>query len=229
MLTISTWKWNGTRAFKSEYVNVLFRAVADNLKIPHRFVCITDDGAGLDDNITVVDLPKFEHIKVRPGFPSCYIRLKAFDPVFAPQIGDRIVTIDLDVAVTGDLTPLLDRDEPVVMWKNTSHPKIHYQGGLHMMDAGARPQVWDKFQGESSHNATKIKGLVGSDQAWLTHVLPPDEACWTKEDGIARHQECKRHIPSWARLVQFSGIIKPWTVICKNEYPALYKAWSKYA
>src|SRR5690606_37410399 len=120
MLTISTWKWNGTREFTSQHVNTLFRAVADNLTLPHRFVCITDDAAGLDDNITVVPLPEFNHIKVRPGFPSCYIRLKAFEPEFAKTIGERILTLDLDTVITGDITPLVDRDEDLVLWRRRS-------------------------------------------------------------------------------------------------------------
>lgn len=229
MLTISTWKWNGTREFTSEHVNTLFRAVADNLHIPHRFVCITDDPVGLDDNITVVPLPEFTHIKVRPGFPSCYIRLMAFEPEFAKTIGSRILTLDLDTAITGDITQLVDRDEDIVLWRNTSHRGIKYQGGLHLMNAGARPQVWSRFRGDASYAETKRRGLVGSDQAWLTHVLPDDETCWVKSDGIAKTQDCKRSIPAWARMVHFSGLIKPWTVICKTEYPHLYNAWSRYA
>ena len=229
MLTIATWKWNGTREFTSQHVNALFRAVADNLTLPHRFVCITDDASGLDDNITVVPLPEFDHIKVRPGFPSCYIRLKAFEPEFAKTIGERILTLDLDTVITGDITPLVDRDEDLVLWRCENHRKIKYQGGMHLMNAGARPQVWSEFKGEESYEATKRLGLVGSDQAWLTHVLPDDETCWVKEDGIAKTRDCKRSIPAWARIVHFSGLIKPWTVICKDQYPHLHNAWSKYA
>ena len=229
MLTVATWKWRGTREFTSDHVNALFRAVADNLNLPHRFVCITDDASGLDDNITAIPLPQFDHIKVRPGFPSCYIRLKAFEPEFAKNIGERILTLDLDTAITGNITSLVDRNEDIVLWRCENHRKIKYQGGMHLMDAGARPQVWNDFKGDESYEATKRLGLVGSDQAWLTHVLPDDEACWVKTDGIAKTRDCKRSIPAWARMVHFSGLIKPWTVVCKDKYPHLYKAWSEYA
>src|SRR5690606_12446364 len=114
----------------------------------------------------VVPLPEFNRIKVRPGFPSGYIRLKAFDPEFAKNIGERIFTLDLDTVITGDITPLVDRDEDLVLWRCENHRKIKYQGGMHLMDAGARPHVWSEFKGERSYETTKRLGLVGSDQAW---------------------------------------------------------------
>src|SRR5690625_5755702 len=110
MLTVAAWKWRGTREYTSEHVNVLFRAVADNLRTPHRFVCITDDPLGLDDNINVVELPDFDHIEVRPGFPSSYVRLLWFCPEFSKRLGDRILTLDFDDLVLGDLTTYVERD-----------------------------------------------------------------------------------------------------------------------
>ena len=50
-------KW-GTK-FGSEYVNRLYRMVEKNLSIPHRFVCFTDNGEGLDEGIEVRELPPY--------------------------------------------------------------------------------------------------------------------------------------------------------------------------
>src|SRR5690625_3754092 len=229
MLTVAAWKWRGTREYTSEHVNVLFRAVADNLHIPHRFVCITDDPVGLDDNINVVELPDFDHIEVRPGFPSSYVRLLGFCPEFSKRIGDRILTLDIDVVVMGDLTPLVERDEEFVGWSDPDVKGLQYHGGMYLMDAGCRPQVWETFDREMSPKLTKDAGLTGSDQAWISYCLWPNEAIWEKPNGIYRTRNIKGLCPDDARIVQFPGHMKPWFKMCEDQHPDLYAAWSKYA
>lgn len=229
MLTVAAWKWRGTREYTSEHVNVLFRAVSDNLHIPHRFVCITDDPVGLDDNITVVPLPEFAHIKVRPGFPSAYVRLLGFCPEFSRKIGARILTLDIDVVVTGDLTHLVSRDDDFVIWSDPDKPGLRYQGGMHLMDAGARPEVWETFDRDKSPGLARKAGLVGSDQAWISHCLFPNEATWDSSDGITRTRNIRGKTPEGACIVQFPGHMKPWFKMCEDQHPDLYAAWSKYA
>ncbi|MCF3642347.1 hypothetical protein LXM94_20455 [Rhizobium sp. TRM95111] len=51
-------KW-GT-LYGPEYVNNLYRGVQRHLKRPHRFVCFTDDTAGLDDGIETFPLPALD-------------------------------------------------------------------------------------------------------------------------------------------------------------------------
>ena len=50
-------KW-GTK-FGPEYVNKLYKMVEKNLKIPHRFVCFTDNTEGLLPGIETRDLPEY--------------------------------------------------------------------------------------------------------------------------------------------------------------------------
>lgn len=231
MLSVVAWKWRGTRAYTSQQVNVLARAFAANLTVPHEFVCVTDDPRGLASSIRPVKLPTFNHLKVRPGFPSCYVRLHAFDPAFAEQLGRRILMTDIDAVITGNLDHLVKRDEDFVIWENTGKPgRIHYQGGLMLMDAGARPQVWESFRGEESRDLTASLGLVGSDQAWITHCLYPGEATWTYEDGLAYREDCKGgKPPPWACMVQITGRLKPWAPGFKFHWPGVHAHWMRYA
>jgi hypothetical protein len=61
---------------------------------------------------------------------------------------------------------------------------------------------------------------MGTDQAWIRHVLGPDEKGWTQEDGVygwpVIRSKHKRRPPAEARIVFFYGGIKPWSVIDKK-------------
>ncbi len=96
-------KW-GTK-FPAADVNILYNMVARHLKREFRFVCLTDDGAGLDDNIEVLPLP---HVDVPID--------KAVSPwkklgMFSAQIGDLTgwsLFLDLDVVIMDDIDDLFE-------------------------------------------------------------------------------------------------------------------------
>ena len=45
----------GTK-YGADYVNKLYFGVKTNLSLPHKFACFTEDGEGLDKNISVIPL-----------------------------------------------------------------------------------------------------------------------------------------------------------------------------
>jgi hypothetical protein len=47
---------HGTK-YGPDYVNKLYNMIERNLTIPHRFICFTDDTAGLDSRIEIIKLP----------------------------------------------------------------------------------------------------------------------------------------------------------------------------
>lgn len=227
MLTVCTWKWRGTREYTSKQVNALSRAVKANLSLPHRFVCVTDDDQGLDDDIGVVPLPEFKHVKVKAGWPSCYVRLWAYEPAFAKTIGDRILMLDIDTAVVGDITPLVRRRAQWIGWRLSKDKQ--FQGAMTLMTAGARPQVWERFDAATAYKTTCEAGLVGSDQAWISHVLDKGEAAFTQDDGVWLHSRLIKE-PTWpdnVRIVHFTGGDKPWK--CASRLPLIHKEWHRYA
>src|SRR5690606_31900955 len=118
MLTVITFKWS-TPGYRSKYdathVNTMQRMVARHYPHPHRFVCVTDDPAGVEcetwplwDDLASVPNPTWPD-----RGPSCYRRLKLFA---RPSLG-RWVWLDLDAVITGDLSPLWTRPEPVVTYR----------------------------------------------------------------------------------------------------------------
>src|SRR5690606_17846609 len=118
MISVVTFKWHtpGYRAkFTADHVNTLRRMVQRHYQAPHRFICITDDPAGLDGGIEVVPLWDDYASVPNPtggGRPSCYRRLKLFDPAMAEVIGPRFVMLDLDCVICGGLAPIFRRPGP---------------------------------------------------------------------------------------------------------------------
>jgi hypothetical protein len=143
--------------------------------------------------------------------PNCYRRLKVFGD-FGKELGDRLFSIDLDTVIMRNITHIVDRKEDFVIWKDPS-TRTHYNGGLWLMTSGTRKQVWDSF----TPDAPEItKGMVGSDQAFISHVLGPSEATWDTQDGVYSYRAHLRNgalpPPKNACIISMHGAKDPWTV-----------------
>jgi hypothetical protein len=132
--------------------------------------------------------------------------------------GDRIVNIDLDTVITGEIDPLFDRPEPFVILQggNASNPNP-YGGALIMLRAGAHPEVWTDFSVEAASRVPYFE--FPDDQGWIWHKLP-NAAGWKCGAGSQVFVFRKPGWPGWAnkrdshpndalpkgaRLVTFSG------------------------
>lgn len=235
MLDVICWKWKPTRGYRSQFgpqtVNVLRRMVARNLRLPHRFSCITDDPAGIDPQVRIIPLwQDYADVPNPSGGhnPSCYRRLKMFSQAARTLIGERIVSMDLDVVVTGDLTPLFDHDEDFVIWGGQSVqprggvPFCWYNGSLMQLKAGTRSQVWEQFDPRVSPRRAHAANSRGSDQGWISHVLGPHERTWGAEDGVysfRNHVHPMGRLPADARLVVFHGKHDPWMPDVQQRHP----------
>jgi len=231
--SVVCFKWRPTAGYRSSYgprqVHTLRDMVARHYPHPHRFICVTDDPAGLDAGVEVVPLWDDHASLPNPSFrggPSCYRRLRVFARDVEPLLGSRFLCLDLDVVITASLEPLLDRPEAFVAWKNPN-PLWPYNGSMFMLTAGSRPQVWEQFNPASSPAIANAAGCRGSDQGWMSYVLGRDEATWGPEDGVYSYQDeiLGRHrrtavtqrlrrqppeLPANARLVVFHGAVDPW-------------------
>lgn len=117
---------------------------------------MTDDPTGLRAEIRPVVWPSYGFGRAR--------RLQLYDKALAVRdIGKRILQMDLDCIVTGDLTPLVDRSEPLVVWQsvhltrylysgdtgvlgeNTKHEADPFNASMVLMDAGVMPTVWTDY------------------------------------------------------------------------------------
>jgi hypothetical protein len=228
-LNVVCWKWAPRSGYRSSYgpetVNVLHAMVRRHYPALGRFLCVTDDPSGIDAGIEIVtpwndfaDLPSPHGGKN----PSCYRRLRAFHPEAGAVFGERFVSLDLDVVVTGDLAPLWDRPEDFVCYGDTN-PKTHYNGSMFLLRAGSRPQVWTDFDPRRSPDLAYEAGFFGSDQAWLSYCLGRDEARWARHDGVVSfrneiRQSGSKELPAGTRVVVFHGELDPWHPFAQARY-----------
>jgi hypothetical protein len=234
--TIVTWKWRkpGYRStFTAEHVNVARDMVARHYKRPHRFVCVTDDPAGLDPRIEVqsigdlwADIPNPSW----PAGPSCYRRLALFASDAEQRFGRRFVSIDLDVVITGDLMPVWERPEPIVLWSDPNfHPKGMYCGSMILLSAGAAPEIYETFDPLISPRQTRAAGCMGSDQGWLSYKLGRGRPVWTTADGVysfwVHLEKRNRRLPADARIVFFHGHRDSWHADVQAQHPWVREHW----
>lgn len=187
-LTIVTWLWSGNTMgrdrveYVADHVNRMASMLARHLTIPHEVVCVTDMPEGIDSRVRIV--PMWDDLA---GYGRCYRRLKVFDPAMREVLGPRIVSIDLDTVITGNIDHLFGRPEPFVIWGDRTQVDAAqgtpYCGSLFMLEIGYRPDVFTGFDSELALNMRRDRGWVGSDQAWIGHCIQ-GAPVWTKRDGV---------------------------------------------
>lgn len=206
MIHVVTFRWG--HKYTAKHVNVLRAMVKRRLKLPHRFVCITDNPKGLSPRIDVI--PLWSDLQEMGG---CYRRLKLFSPKMKKLIGERIMHIDLDTVIVGDITPLADRDDDFIIWRAKSlfaRRGFVYNPSLMLMRAGSRAHVWRKFDPRTSPAAARRAGWSGTDQAIISHALWPKAKIWNRAHGVYSFRDDfvrkgRVKLPAEARIVGFYG------------------------
>ena len=181
MLTVLTWKWG--YKFGPHYVNRLRAMLERNLTVEHELVCVTDNTYGLDHRVRVVVMPERYRYTAR-----CRRRMQHYSIEFAQAIGaTRILAIDLDVVIVGDLTPIVDRSEPLVLWR-VEYAKV-FSGAFQLFNAGVLNSLWQMF--ERDPNGLPLRAWprgIGSDQAMLNYYLRGAKVPhWTGADGFVTY------------------------------------------
>ncbi|TCS62335.1 hypothetical protein EDD52_10975 [Primorskyibacter sedentarius] len=103
-------KW-GT-LFGPEYVNRLYSGVRRNLSQPVRFFCMTEETNGLHPDVEVLPLPVEPYAEPMAAALAVANRQGAmrkvslFRPDLVPDLDGPFLGFDLDVVITGDLTPI---------------------------------------------------------------------------------------------------------------------------
>lgn len=235
MIHFVTFKWRSDFyrvKYEAFHVNVLEAMVRRYWRGEMRFVCVTDDPDGVEGETFPLwkDCAQLVNASGR-HLPSCYRRLKLFDPEQQSALGimpgERIVLLDIDMAIASDLNPLFDRAEDFVGWalKGTNHPRV-FNGSMWMLRAGAEAHVWREFDPDASPKEARQAGFLGSDQSWMSYRLQ-GRSGWTQEDGVYSYAtELKRFDapPDNARVILFNGFNeKPWMPTVKPWVANYYR------
>lgn len=238
MLTVVCWKWQQATVaplFSATYVNRLRAGLEKHLHVDHELVCVTDNPDGIDRRVRVVPMPT-----TYAATPRCRRRMQHFDRAWAlEQLGPRCLAIDLDVVIVDDLTPIVDRPEPLVAWK-VGHAGV-YSGSFLMFDAGALQGAWDAYAADpEGYPASISPERVPSDQAMVNayvRAAAVPVAEWTESDGFVTYygagyakQEhlgvgpTRTKLPEGARIVVLGS--KDNVVMDTGRYEWVREHWS---
>ena len=216
MPTIVTYWWNDpTRrnrgyTFEPEHILIWKSMVERNVTVPHRIVCVTDEKI---NGIETVPMDWRKHI---PG--TVYARLMQHNRDWClANLGERVLSLDVDIVITGNIDHILSKEEDFVIWRNPNFPKPNrafYQSSVQLFSAGARQELWDDFDPVETPKWVNWR-FGGREQAWISERLDWDEAYFSERDGIYGAGRLSgagvyTDLPDNACIVSFPGARAPW-------------------
>lgn len=232
MVSVLAWKW-GTK-FSAVHCNVLAEALRRHLHIDHELVVVTNEWQGLDPSIRVIAAPM-----AYADTPRCRRRMIGFSEYFTRRnLAERVLYCDLDVVITGDLTSLLERREPIIGWK-VGHAGV-YSGSFLLADNGALDGAFQRFAQDPVGYPTRLQPRgVASDQAMVNAWIEtePPIGTWTEADGFVTYYgkgyerlehlgvgPRLQHLPAGARIVVLGS--DDLDVLAQSRYPWVKEHWT---
>ncbi len=231
-LLVLCMKWG--RLYGPEYVNRLKNSVARYLSYPHRFICFTDDAAGLDSGIEAYPLPD---LGLPPEHKDLRWRKLAIlgENVFG--LRGTALFLDLDLVVVDRLEPFFDhpgkflilrdmdlfRPKPLRRLRPERHRFLNMVGNssVFRMEMGAHADVLDEFVENpvAAQSAFKISQQFMSDALNRRGLL----AYWPTGWCVSFKNHCVPRlwrsylrdpaIPDGAKIVVFAGDMKMQDVV----------------
>ena len=185
--------------YPDSYVKKLQRAVERNLHWPHEFICLSDR--------------KIEGVRTKPLIMAEEIwwnKVQLFMPqMFRP--GARVLYLDLDVVVVGDLASLaaMKFDEPLAMIFNFGPNRSHCAHNSSVMLWTAEDPRVNEI---SAKFTSEVPRHLHGDQCWIWRVLREEVANFP-QDYIKSFKYDVRplggKLPMGSRVIVFHGDPKP--------------------
>jgi hypothetical protein len=211
-INILCMKW-GTK-YGPEYVNKLYGMVSRNLHRPFRFVCLTDNSAGVHPQVDCLPLPE---LALPEGAPERgWNKLTTFiNPLF--DIQGRVLFLDLDVVIVGALDDFFDVGRKLHIIKDFVRKDGTGNSSVYLFEAGAFPDVIANFR----QNFVTIQKQHRNEQEYLSHYLLAQNklAYWPGEWCRSFKYDCLpgvlgswffgSRVPEGARVIIFHGSPNP--------------------
>ena len=144
--------------YGDEYVHKLQKMVERHLPLPHRFICITDNATNLHCQTKKADYVDGWWTKLTLFAPHPY------------QISGKVLYFDLDVVISGDLTPFATFNSDFVAIKDWNLTDM-CNSSVMLLETGTQTQIWERY--EKDHEAAKRHSQCG-DQHWIHQNSSPD-------------------------------------------------------
>ncbi len=208
-------RW-GTK-FGPMYVNRLGSMVRRHLRRPHRFICFTHDGRGLDPGIEVRPLPE---LRLPEGLPERGWRKLVTFRTSETGLSGTTLFLDLDVVVVDDLEPFFTYPGRFLIIRDYKFLRRERWVGNSSVYR-FEPEEWADIPDDFERNQESIRERVRNEQEYLSRFV--------HERGALRHwpsawcpsfkRDCmwkgplglflRPRLPEGARIVVFHGHPNP--------------------
>lgn len=209
-------KW-GTK-YGPDYVNILYAMVRRHLSGDFRFVCLTDDSAGIRSEVTCLPIPQLDIAPEAPGVRDrAWRKLTTFSADLHGLQGTALF-LDLDVVVVGSLDAFFTQPGEFLIIKDYKRPwRVTGNSSVYRFEIGAHADVLDNFR---THEAA-LRQRFRNEQAYLSDYLhgqgklaywPGDWCPSFKYHSIPSwpfNYWREPNIPQGARIVIFHGEVNP--------------------
>lgn len=201
--------WMGTK-YGPEYPRHWADMVARNASRidDKRLWCVTDRASELPEGV--------QPIAPAHGLTGWWQKPWLFSPLMPWAGGERVVYIDLDVAITGGLEELVETKGIVKDWLWPC-----YNSTVMIWDAGEHAAIWSAFTPDIATRAPgplveaealPVGEINGGDQEWITEIAQATGELWPliRPDWVVNYRlHAKEWPPSGSKVVSFNGKPKP--------------------
>ena len=206
-------KWGNK--YGPNYVNRLYNMVSKNLNKDFRFICFTEDGKGVQNNIEICPLPPIKMPKNKPerGWRKLSILQKDLN-----GLNGTCLFLDLDIVIVDNIDPLfeLSGDFFIAFDRLKKNSSIG-NSSVFRFEAGENHDIYENFNNESS----KILSIFRNEQAYLSKMIVKKGIFqyWPKSWCPSFKYHCVPNfplnyvlspkIPEGAKIILFHGLPEP--------------------
>lgn len=226
-------KW-GT-LFGPEYVNRLFSGVRRNMSQPIRFLCMTEHADGIHPDVEILPLPvepfneemnKALAVANRQGAMR---KVSLFRQGLVPDLDGPFLGFDLDVVITGDLTPIWDMEPGKVAmrhdWieKRKGRPTGH--GSVFRFDPALHHYLYDEI---AANPYQEVETARGSEQRYTSHkAMDRGDFAYIPEDWVVSFKHDCLHYPP-VNYFKEPNLPEAAKVVCFHGRPKMPEAVDGY-
>ncbi|KAA9005644.1 glycosyl transferase [Histidinibacterium aquaticum] len=232
--TVACIKW-GT-AFGPEYVNRLYSGVRRHLPLPVRFLCMTEDAEGLHPDVEVLPLPEEPfHEEMSKALAvanrqGAMRKVSLFRPGLIPDHEGPVLGFDLDVVITGDITPLWELpDEKVAMradWVEARRGRPTGHGSVFRFTPERHGYLYEDIAKDPTGEVERARG---SEQRYTsTKAQDRGEFDYLPEDMVVSFKHDCLGLPpvNWLRPARLPENAR---VVCFHGHPKMPEAVEGYS
>jgi hypothetical protein len=182
----------------AEYVTKLFEGIRRHAGAGVNFVCVTDAPETVPNWVGVKNCP--------PGIKGWWAKISLFKPGMF-DLGERIVAIDLDTIITGDLSEIAGYDGCFAGIRDFYYP-ARLQSAIMAWEAGSLNHIWTAWD-----EGGRLQFDPRGDQCWIEKMQPEPDFFQDFAPGqiVSFKADCWRvgRVPEGARVVCFHGRPRP--------------------